>query len=101
MKIEQNAFGADHLVDMPTGCMSILQTMKPLISQNASGVTVPTTLERRRLMAKATKLTRRGRIVVTIIVIAVIWWLNDAITPDECKVSVEQMSEFCLKVMYP
>lgn len=93
-------FGAVHLVDMPTGCMSTLQTMKALMSLNASGVTVPPISERGRLMAKATKLTRRGRIVIAIIVIAIIWWLNDVTTPDECKVSVEQMSRFCLDLMY-
>lgn len=48
-----------------------------------------------------TRLTRRGKIVVGIIVLAIIWWLNDVTMPDDCKVPVEQMSQFCLDLRYP
>ena len=49
----------------------------------------------------ATRLTRRGKIVVGILIALAVWWAFDATTPDECKVPVEQMSQFCLDVMFP
>jgi hypothetical protein len=48
-----------------------------------------------------TRLTRRGKIVVAIIAVAIFWWLNDVTTPDECKVPIDQMSQFCIDLMYP
>jgi len=48
-----------------------------------------------------TRLTRRGKIVVGIIALSIFWWLNDVTTPDECKVPVEQMSQFCIDLRYP
>ena len=46
-------------------------------------------------------ITRRGKIVLTVIVLAVIWWAFDATTPDECKVEIEQMSRYCKDLLYP
>jgi len=50
-------------------------------------------------------LTRRGIIVkntvITIIVALVFIWLNDATTPDACKVDVSQMSQGCKDLLYP
>jgi hypothetical protein len=46
-------------------------------------------------------ITRKGWIILGIIFIAVIVWAFDATTPEECKVSVEQMSEFCKDLLYP
>jgi hypothetical protein len=46
-------------------------------------------------------ITRRGKIVLTLVVLAVIWWAFDATTPEECKVSIEQMSGFCKDLLYP
>lgn len=28
-------------------------------------------------------------------------WLMDVTTPDQCKVPIEQMSQFCLDLRYP
>jgi hypothetical protein len=46
-------------------------------------------------------ITRRGKIVLTLIVLAVIWWAFDATTPEQCKVPLEQMSGFCKDLLYP
>ena len=67
---------------------------------NVNGAEALNTLEGRRAMAK-TRLTRRGKIVLTIAVIAIFWWLFDVTTPEQCKVPVEQMNQFCLDLMYP
>lgn len=51
------------------------------------------------------RLTRRGRIVRNILITAIvllIWaWLNDVTTPEMCKVPFEDMSQFCLDLLYP
>lgn len=55
-------------------------------------------------MAKATKgwrLTRRGKFVVAIVFLLIVAWLNDVTTPDECKVPVGKMSQFCIDLLYP
>jgi hypothetical protein len=60
-------------------------------------------LERRRQMAKVNngvQLTRRGKIVLTAVIIAVISWMLQATTPDECKVPINQMSKFCTDLLY-
>jgi hypothetical protein len=54
----------------------------------------------RQAMAKS-RLTRRGKIVLTIVVIAIVWWLFDVTTPDQCKVPIDQMSQFCIDLIYP
>jgi hypothetical protein len=54
----------------------------------------------RQAMEKS-RLTRRGKIVLTIVVIAIVWWLFDVTTPDQCKVPVDQMSQFCIDLIYP
>jgi hypothetical protein len=39
---------------------------------------------------------------ITLIVIAVVWFLFDVTTPDTCKnKSVEQLSQFCIDLLYP
>jgi len=54
---------------------------------------------------KKTKLTKRGRIVkrvvITALVIATIGWLFNVTTPNECKVDTEQLSQFCIDLLYP
>lgn len=55
-------------------------------------------------MAKATRtwrLTRRGRFVVALLVLLVVSWLFNVTTPQECKVPVGEMSQFCLDLLYP
>ena len=47
------------------------------------------------------KLNRRGKIVVTILILTLVWWLFDVTTPEQCKVPVEQMGEFCKDLLYP
>jgi hypothetical protein len=41
------------------------------------------------------------RIVVVAIFLLIIGWAFNATTPDECKVSVEEMSNFCKDLLYP
>jgi hypothetical protein len=48
-----------------------------------------------------TRLTRRGKIVVGIVIVLIIYFLNDATTPDECKVPIDEMSQFCVDLLYP
>jgi hypothetical protein len=67
---------------------------------NVNGAEALNTLEGRQAMAK-TRLTRRGKIVLAIVVMAIVWWLFDVTTPEQCKVPVEQMNQFCLDLMYP
>jgi len=52
------------------------------------------------------KLTRRGRIVkriaITIIVLAIIYFLNYITLPAECRSSdVSQLSQFCIDLRFP
>lgn len=51
-------------------------------------------------MTKA-RLTRRGKIVLTLAILAVVWFLFDVTTPDACKVAVENMPQWCVDLMYP
>lgn len=51
-------------------------------------------------MAKS-RLTRRGKIVLTLAILAVVWFLFDVTTPAECKVAVEDMPQWCIDLMYP
>lgn len=54
-------------------------------------------------MAKATKgwhLTRRGKLVLAILTLLLVSWLLQATTPDECKVPVGEMSQFCIDFLF-
>jgi hypothetical protein len=50
-------------------------------------------------------LNKRGRYVVgTLLFVAflMLWaFLDNATTPESCKVPTEQMSQFCLDLLYP
>lgn len=52
-----------------------------------------------------TRLTRRGRLLVGWLVFALflaVWALADyATTPDECRVPLEEMSQFCKDLRFP
>ncbi len=52
-----------------------------------------------------TRLTRRGRLVIgwaiALAFLAVFALANYATTPAECRVDVEQMSQFCKDLVYP
>ena len=67
---------------------------------NVNGAVAPNTLGGRQAMAKS-RLTRRGKIVLAIVVVAIFWWLFDVTTPEQCKVPIEQMSQFCIDLIYP
>jgi hypothetical protein len=54
----------------------------------------------RQAMAKS-RLTRRGKIVIAILFITVWGLLLNGTTPDQCKVPVDQMSQFCIDLIYP
>lgn len=41
------------------------------------------------------RLTRRGKIVLAVAILAMFWALVNAVTPDECKVEWDQMSAGC------
>lgn len=51
------------------------------------------------------KFSKRGRIVVGFIIFAIFLALfaffNDITTPEQCKVSLEEMSTFCKNLLYP
>jgi hypothetical protein len=51
-------------------------------------------------MAKA-RITRRGKIVLGILFVVVVCWAYDITTPDQCKVAIENMSEWCKDLRYP
>ena len=46
-------------------------------------------------------ITRRGKIVLAVVILAIVWWLFDVTTPDQCKVEIEQMSQYCKDLLYP
>jgi len=54
----------------------------------------------RQAMAKS-KLTRRGKIVLGILFVIAVCWAYDITTPDQCKVAIENMSEWCKDLRYP
>jgi hypothetical protein len=67
---------------------------------SASGAVNKNGLGGRQAMAK-NKLTRRGKIVLGILFVIAVCWLYDITTPDQCKVAIENMSEWCKDLRYP
>ena len=59
------------------------------------------TLEGRQAMESKARLTQRGMIVLGIFIFVVVCWLYDITTPDQCKVAIENMSQFCKDLRYP
>lgn len=61
-------------------------------------------LDERQAMANI-RLTRRGRIVRNIaigLLFLAVWALAEYITtPEQCRVPLEEMSQFCLDLRYP
>ena len=51
------------------------------------------------------KLTKRGKrlraLILTALILCVFAWLNNATTPESCRVPVEYMSQGCLDLLYP
>ena len=41
------------------------------------------------------------RLLIAIVFIGVIAFLFDTTTPDECKLPDEQLSQFCIDLLYP
>ena len=51
-----------------------------------------------------TRLTRRGRFAVLaglVAAVALVWLMLDATTPDQCRVSADQLSAACLSLLQP
>ena len=46
------------------------------------------------------RLTTRGKIVLAVAIVATFWALISVTTPDECKVSAEDMSRGCISLVY-
>jgi len=67
---------------------------------SASGAAHKNGSEGGQVMAK-TRLTRRGKIVLGIVIAVIVYWLYDITTPDQCKVAIENMSEWCKDLRYP
>ena len=67
---------------------------------SASGAQVTNTLEGRQAMARS-RITRRGKIVLGILFVVAVYWAYDITTPDQCKVAIENMSEWCKDFRYP
>ena len=92
------------LAGLLTDSLFILSQYQKRSLESATGVGPAISTERRRQMVKATKgwrLTRRGKFVVAITILLTLAWLNDVTTPDQCKVPVGEMSQFCLDLIYP
>ena len=54
-------------------------------------------------MVKATKgwrFTRRGKLVIALLILLLVSWLLQITTPDECKVPVGEMSQFCIDFLF-
>lgn len=46
------------------------------------------------------RLTRRGKVVLAIAILATFWALMNAVTPDECKVDAADMSAQCKALVF-
>ena len=68
---------------------------------SANGAQVTNTLEGRQAMESKARLTRRGKIVAGVVFVIIVYWLYDITTPDQCKVAIENMSEWCKDLRYP
>lgn len=60
--------------------------------------------ERRQAMGSV-RLTRRGRIVrniaIALLALGALALIESVTTPEQCKVPLEQMSQFCKDLRYP
>lgn len=52
------------------------------------------------MKTKTWRLTRRGKLVLALAILLLISWLLNITTPDECKVPVGEMSQFCIDLIY-
>ena len=68
---------------------------------SANGAQVTNTLEGGQAMESKARLTRRGKIVLAVVFVVAVCWLYDITTPDQCKVAIENMSEWCKDLRYP
>ena len=49
-----------------------------------------------------TKMGRRvAWVVITLVGLVIVYWLNRATIPVQCRVSVEHMSYFCKDLLFP
>ena len=68
---------------------------------NVNGVQQVNGSETKQVKARKGKLTNRGKAVITILFIVVWGLLLNGTTPDQCKVPTDQMSQFCIDLIYP
>jgi len=68
---------------------------------NVNGAQQVNGLGARQVKARKKKLTNRGKAVIVILLITVWVWLLNVTTPEQCKVPVEQMNQFCIDLIYP
>lgn len=66
--------------------------------RNKCSKVVPTTTKGQKM--NSIRLTRRGKIVLAIAILATFWALINAITPDECKVDAAEMSAQCKSLVF-
>ena len=67
---------------------------------SANGAQVTNTLGGRQAMENI-RLTRRGKIVLGIVIAVIVYWLFDITTPEQCKVPLDEMSQWCKDFRYP
>lgn len=68
---------------------------------NVNGVQQVNGLEAKQVKARKGKLTNRGKAVIAILFIVIWGLLLNGTTPDQCKVPTDQMSEYCIDLIYP
>ena len=71
-----------------------------MIYMNVNGAQQVSGLGIKQAKARKGKLTNRGKAVIAILFIVVWGWLLNATTPDQCKVPVEQMNQWCIDLIY-
>jgi len=72
-----------------------------MIYMNVNGAQQVSGLGIKQAKARKGKLTNRGKAVIVILFIVVWGLLLNGTTPDQCKVPVEQMNQWCIDLIYP
>jgi hypothetical protein len=68
---------------------------------NVNGAQQVNGLGIKQVKARKGKLTNRGKAVIAILFIVVWGLLLNGTTPDQCKVPVEEMNQWCIDLIYP
>jgi hypothetical protein len=72
-----------------------------MIYMNVNGAQQVNGLGIKQAKARKGKLTNRGKAVIAILYFVFWGLLFNATTPDQCKVPVEQMNQWCIDLIYP